>query len=74
MEKQKLITDTNNSNRIAKAKVDTLKTNNDNIKANAFTINDRRKYEDRGIAAPSIPKAGFTKRRRRLEDGGKATE
>ena len=36
--------------------------------------NDQRKYNDRGVAAPSIPKAGFTKRRRRLEDGGKATE
>lgn len=36
--------------------------------------NYQRKYNDRGVAAPSIPKAGFTKRRRRLEDGGKATE
>ena len=35
---------------------------------------DNRKYKDRGVAAPSIPKAGFTKKRRRLEDGGKATE
>lgn len=33
-----------------------------------------RKYKDRGVAAPSIPKGGFTKKRRRLEDGGKATE
>ena len=32
------------------------------------------RYKDRGVAAPSIPKAGFTKRRRRLEHGGKATE
>ena len=32
------------------------------------------KYKDRGVAAPSIPKAGITKKRRRLEDGGKATE
>lgn len=32
------------------------------------------RYNDRGVAAPSIPKAGFTKRRRRLEHGGKATE
>lgn len=36
--------------------------------------NDKRKYKDRGVAAPSIPKAGITKRRRRLEDGGKATK
>lgn len=34
----------------------------------------QRKIKDRGVAAPSIPKAGITKRRRRLEDGGKATE
>lgn len=33
-----------------------------------------RRYKDRGVAAPSIPKGGFTKRRRRLEHGGKATE
>ena len=33
-----------------------------------------KKIKDSGVAAPSIPKAGFTKRRRRLEDGGKATE
>ena len=33
-----------------------------------------KKVKDRGVAAPSIPKAGFTKIRRRLEDGGKATE
>lgn len=33
-----------------------------------------KKIKDRSVAAPSIPKAGFTKRRRRLEDGGKATE
>ena len=33
-----------------------------------------KKIKDRGISAPSIPKAGITKRRRRLEDGGKATE
>ena len=32
------------------------------------------RINDRGVAAPSIPKAGITKRRRRLEDGGKATE
>ena len=36
--------------------------------------NDRRKYKDRSVAAPSIPKAGFTKTRRRLEDGGKITK
>jgi len=36
--------------------------------------NNKRKYKDRGVAAPSIPKAGFTKKRRRLEDGGKVTE
>ena len=39
----------------------------------ADKINNRR-YRDRGVAAPSIPKAGFTKRRRRLEHGGKAKE
>ena len=33
-----------------------------------------KRIKDRGVAAPSIPKVGFTKRRRRLEDGGKATE
>lgn len=33
----------------------------------------QKKVKDRGVAAPSIPKAGFTKKRRRLEDGGKAT-
>lgn len=33
----------------------------------------QKKYKDRGVAAPSVPKAGFTKKRRRLEDGGKAT-
>lgn len=36
--------------------------------------NDKRKYKDRGVAHPTIPKAGITKKRRRLEDGGKATE
>ena len=36
--------------------------------------NNKRKYKDRGVAAPSIPKAGITKTRRRLEDGGKATK
>lgn len=36
--------------------------------------NKKRKYKDRGVADPGIPKAGFTKTRRRLEDGGKATE
>lgn len=30
-----------------------------------------KRIKDRGVAAPSIPKAGITKRRRRLEDGGK---
>lgn len=35
---------------------------------------DKKKFKDRVVAAPSIPKAGFTKKRRRLEDGGKATE
>ena len=34
---------------------------------------DNHKYKDRGVAHPTIPKAGFTKKRRRLEDGGKAT-
>ena len=34
----------------------------------------QRRIKDRGVAAPSIPTAGITKRRRRLEDGGKATE
>lgn len=34
---------------------------------------NKRKYKDRGVAAPSIPKAGITKKRRRLENGGKAT-
>ena len=34
----------------------------------------QRRIKDRGVAEPSIPKAGITKRRRRLEDGGKATE
>lgn len=33
-----------------------------------------KRIKDRGVAAPSIPKTGITKRRRRLEDGGKATE
>lgn len=36
--------------------------------------NTKRKYKDRGVADPAIPRAGFTKRRRRLEDGGKSTE
>ena len=36
--------------------------------------NDRRKYKDRSVAAPSIPKVGFTKTRKRLEDGGKITK
>ena len=35
--------------------------------------NDKRKHKDRAVAAPTIPKAGFTKVRRRLEYGGKAT-
>ena len=35
---------------------------------------DKRKYKDRGVAHPTVPKAGFTKKRRRLEDGGKTTE
>ena len=38
------------------------------------TVMANKKIKDRGVPAPSIPKAGFTKRRRRLEDGGKATE
>ena len=33
-----------------------------------------KKIKDRGVAAPSITKAGITRRRRRLEDGGKVTE
>lgn len=36
--------------------------------------NDNRRYKDRSTAAPSVPKAGFTKTRRRLEYGGKATD
>ena len=35
--------------------------------------NNRRRYKDRGVADPGIPRAGFTKTRRRLENGGKAT-
>lgn len=35
--------------------------------------NNKRKYKDRGVADPGIPKAGITKHRRRLEDGGKST-
>ena len=38
------------------------------------TVMAQRKYKDRGVAAPSIPKAGFTKTRRRLESGGKVTK
>ena len=38
------------------------------------TVMASKKIKDRGVAAPSIPKGGFTKRRRRLEHGGKATE
>ena len=38
------------------------------------TVMANKKIKDRGVAAPSIPKAGITRRRRRLEDGGKATE
>lgn len=34
---------------------------------------NKRKYKDRGVADPCIPKAGVTKHRRRLEDGGKST-
>lgn len=45
------------------------KTNN----KQAAKATDRRKYKDRAVAAPSIPKAGITKKRRRLENGGKAT-
>lgn len=33
-----------------------------------------KKIKDRGVAHPTIPKAGITKKRRRLEDGGKLTE
>ena len=33
-----------------------------------------KKIKDRDVAAPSIPKAGITKRRRRLEDGEKTTD
>ena len=36
--------------------------------------NDTRKVKDRGVAHPTIPKAGFTRKRRRFEDGGKATK
>ena len=38
------------------------------------TVMAIKKIKDRGIAVPSIPKAGITRKRRRLEDGGKATE
>lgn len=38
------------------------------------TVMAQRKYKDRGVAAPSIPKAGITKNRRRLESGGKVTK
>jgi len=34
----------------------------------------QKRIKDRGVAAPSIPKAGYTKHRRRLEDGGKITK
>lgn len=34
---------------------------------------DKKKVKDRGVPAPLVPKAGVTKKRRRLEDGGKAT-
>lgn len=44
-----------------------------NSQTMAKTSNNR-KYKDRGVAAPSVPKAGITKKRRRLEDGGKATD
>lgn len=33
----------------------------------------QRKIKDRGVASPGITKAGFTKYRRRLENGGKVT-
>lgn len=39
---------------------------NNNPKAN-------KRIKDRGRGVPLVPKAGFTKQRRRLEDGGKAT-
>ena len=35
--------------------------------------NDKKTVKDRGTAHPTVPKAGFTRRRRRLEDGGKFT-
>ena len=38
------------------------------------TVMANKKIKDRGVAAPSIHKVGFTKKRRRLEDGGKVTE
>lgn len=37
------------------------------------TSNNSNKQLDRGRAHPTIVKAGFTRRRRRLESGGKLT-
>ena len=36
--------------------------------------NNKNRIKDRGRAHPTVPKAGITKNRRRLEDGGKATK
>lgn len=41
--------------------------------SNMAESKDKRKYKDRGVASPTIPKAGFTKKRRRLEDGGQTS-
>lgn len=34
---------------------------------------DNKTYKNRGVATPLVPKAGVTRTRRRLEDGGKIT-
>ena len=38
------------------------------------TVMANRNIKDRSVAAPSIPKAGITRKRRRLENEGKTTE
>ena len=47
-----------------------IKDNNQFISTTA-NASGKRKYKDRSTADPGIPKIGFTKRRRRLRDGGK---
>ena len=54
--------------------IDELIKNNTYICNQMDTVMANKKIKGRSVAAPSIPKAGFTKKRRRLEDGGKATE